>query len=653
MSEHKHEHEHDHEHDHCACDAHSHTANIEIGCCDGCGHSHKKEHKSMPQWTENFLIILSGITLALGFLPVFSDPVSTCIFIVSAALSGYALIPASLSSVRRLKMDENMLVLIAIVVAFVIGEGAEAAAVSLFFRLGERIEDYAVARSKKAIESLYEIRTDHAVRLNADGSTTEIPAEAVEIGDMLLVAPYEKLPVDGIAVSDSGTADASAITGESMPVEITAGMRLLSGTVNGAEVLKMKADAKFHDSAASRIIEVVENAAEKKGKTDKFITKFAAVYTPAVVCIAVLIALIPSLIYGNPGEYIHRALIFLVASCPCALVLSVPLGFFAGIGGLSKKGVIVKGGRYVEALAKTDSVLFDKTGTLTSGDFELEQIVCADGFTENEVLRLAAYADQYSTHPLAGAIRAAFGEAEIEESRISGFKEIPGNGTEIQLDGKTIRCGSKKYMGANGIDTAGVEGAQAYVAVDGRFAGALTLTGKLRQNAKSAVDALRALGMQNIVMLTGDNEQAAQKTAEKCGITDYKAGLLPEQKTELLNGMKRKGLHPAFVGDGINDTPTLVSADVGIAMGGGTAAAIEVGDVVLMNNNPMNIVSAIRMSRRAMGVIKVNIWFALLVKAAVLILGALGLAPIWAAVFADVGVCIITVLNAARLLKTR
>lgn len=632
----------------CECE-HKHGAEIEIGCCDGCSHehSHDKEEKKNG-YIEIISIVISVITLALGFMPFFSKNISFVFFLASALFSGYELVPSSLSSIKRLRMDENLLVLIAIVAAFAIGEGAEAAAVSLFFKIGESVEDYAVERSKKAIEKLYEITSNTATLIDSDGSTRVVDSEEIKVGDIILIAPFDKVAVDCVALDDGGTIDASAITGESIPIEITKGLNILSGSVNGSTVIKAKAVAEFKDSAASKIIETVENSQKSKGKTDKFITKFAEIYTPTVVCLAVVLAVVPSLIYGDWVSYIHRALVFLVASCPCALVLSVPLGFFAAIGAQSKRGIIVKGGKYIEKLAKIDTVLFDKTGTLTDDEFEINRIDTSGSFSEKDVLKFAAYAEKYSTHPLAAAVKKAF--PEVDETKIENFSELSGNGTEITLNGERIICGSKKFMTANSIRFDGIDGAQIYVAVDGKPVGAITLSGKLRETSAKTVKGLYNNGIKRIVMLTGDNETAAALTAEKCGIKEFRAGLLPEQKTELMEEIKREGYSPAFVGDGINDTPTLVSADVGIAMGSGTAAAIEVGDVVLMNSNPENIVKSIKMARHGMVVIKENIWFAIAVKVAVLILGAFGMAPMWAAVFADVGVCIIAVLNAARLL---
>ena len=538
--------------------------------------------------------------------------------------------------------------LVAIVSAFAIGEGAEGAAVSLFFRIGESVEDYAVERSKKSIEKLYEITADNASIIDANGNIVQIDSDDIKIGDTVLVAPFEKIPVDCEALFDGGSVDTSAITGESVPVEVTAGMKLLSGSINGSTALKLKAVEVYENSAAARIIKTVEQSSANKGHADKFITRFARIYTPVVVSAAVLLAVIPSLVTHDWTTYIHRALIFLVASCPCALVLSVPLGFFAAIGGQSKNGVIVKGGRFIEALANVNAVLFDKTGTLTDSDFEIEEIIPAGNYGENDVLRYAAHAESYSTHPLGFAVKKTYGD--VDESKISDFEEIGSNGVKLKYNGESVICGSAKFMAVNGVDVGNIDGAQIYVAADGKLVGAIRLAGRLREYSKSAVEGLYNSGIDKVVMLTGDNEKAAEAVAAKCGLKEYKAGLLPEQKTEYLELLKSEGYVTAFVGDGINDTPSLAEADVGIAMGSGTAAALESGDVVLMNSNVGNIVKAVRSARRSMRVIKSNIIIAIAVKIAVIVLGALGLAPMWAAVFADVGVCIICVINSTRLL---
>jgi len=644
MSEHNHEHGHEHCHDSCACGCEhcEKAAKLELG------EEHEHEESGHKKAVGIVFTVASLILLIMGFLPFFGENIKLAFFILSTLLSGYELIPEALEELKNRELGENLLMLVAIVFAFAIGEGAEGAAVSLFFRIGESVEDYAVERSKKSIEKLYEITADNASIIDADGNIVQIDSDDIKIGDTVLVAPFEKIPVDCEALFDGGSVDTSAITGESVPVEVTAGMKLLSGSINGSTALKLKAVEVYENSAAARIIKTVEQSSANKGNADKFITRFARIYTPVVVSAAVLLAVIPSLVTHDWTTYIHRALIFLVASCPCALVLSVPLGFFAAIGGQSKNGVIVKGGRFIEALANVNAVLFDKTGTLTDSDFEIEEIIPAENYNENDVLRYAAHAESYSTHPLGFAVKKTYGD--VDESKISDFEEIGSNGVKLKYNGESVICGSAKFMAANGVDVNNIEGAQIYVAADGKLVGAICLAGRLRDQSKSAVEGLYNSGIDKVVMLTGDNEKAAEAVAAKCGLKEYKAGLLPEQKTEYLELLKSEGYVTAFVGDGINDTPSLAEADVGIAMGSGTAAALESGDVVLMNSNVGNIVKAVRSARRSMRVIKSNIIIAIAVKIAVIVLGALGLAPMWAAVFADVGVCIICVINSTRLL---
>ena len=648
MSEHNHNHEHEHEHEHChdscacGCEHCEKAAKLELG------EEHEHEESGPKKAIGIVFTVASLILLVMGFLPFFGENIKLAFFILSTLLSGYELIPEALEELKNRELGENLLMLVAIVSAFAIGEGAEGAAVSLFFRIGESVEDYAVERSKKSIEKLYEITADNASIIDANGNILQIDSDDIKIGDTVFVAPFEKIPVDCEALFDGGSVDTSAITGESVPVEVTAGMKLLSGSINGSTALKLKAVEVYENSAAARIIKTVEQSSANKGNADKFITRFARIYTPVVVSAAVLLAVIPSLVTHDWTTYIHRALIFLVASCPCALVLSVPLGFFAAIGGQSKNGVIVKGGRFIEALANVNAVLFDKTGTLTDSDFEIEEILPAENYSENDVLRYAAHAESYSTHPLGFAVKKAYGD--VDESKISDFEEIGSNGVKLKYSGESVVCGSAKFMAANGVDVGNIDGAQIYVAADGKFIGAIRLAGRLREQSKSAVEGLYNSGIEKVVMLTGDNEKAAEAIAAKCGLKEYKAGLLPEQKTEYLELLKSEGYVTAFVGDGINDTPSLAEADVGIAMGSGTAAALESGDVVLMNSNVGNIVKAVRSSRCSMRVIKSNIIIAIAVKIAVIVLGALGLAPMWAAVFADVGVCIICVINSTRLL---
>ena len=574
------EHDCEHEHKH---GEHGHGVELEVGCCcEGCSHKADEDENKTKKIFEIITVVLSFLFLAAGLLPFFNGYVKFAFFIVSAILSGYGLVPEALEGIKDRRLDENLLVLIAVIAAFAIGEGVEAAAVSLFFKIGESVEDYAVEKSKKAIENLYEITGETACIINESGKTETVDVRDVKIGDILMVSPYEKVPVDCVAAEDGGSVDASAITGESVPVSITNGVSVLSGSVNGSSALKLKATAEFENSTASRIIKTVEESQQAKGNADKFITKFAAIYTPVVVGLAVLLGVIPSIVTGEWANYIHRALVFLVASCPCALVLSIPLGFFAAIGAQSKKGIIVKGGKFIEKLAKVNAVLFDKTGTLTDNEFEIDKIYAYNGFSEENLLTIAAYGEKYSSHPLAEAVVNAAGD--IDESKISDFKEIPGNGTSITLAGKKILCGSKKFMSDNSVNVDGAVSAQIFVAVDGKLSGAISLSGKLRESSKSTVENFNRLGIEKIVMLTGDNESSAKTIAEKCGISEYRSALLPTQKTEALKEYKAEGYVTDFAGDGINDAPTLACADVGIAMGSGTQAAIEVGDVVLMSN---------------------------------------------------------------------
>ena len=641
--EHKHcrgEHCHDehcHEHDGCGCESCRKVQNLM-----------SEEEEKEGGAAKIILIIASLILLVLGFLPLFGENIRLAFFVLSAILSGYELIPEAIEELKEKKLDENLLVLIAIVAAFCIGEGAEAAFVSLFFRIGESLEDYSVDKSKKAIRRLYDITSEKAVVLDSDGASHEIDAKQVKCGDLLLVSPFEKVPVDCVATEDGGSVDASAITGESVPVELKKGTSVLSSSVNGSTAIKLRAVSEFENSAASRIIKTVEESNKNKGKTDKFITRFARVYTPTVVILAVLLAVIPSLVTGNWAEYIHRALVFLVASCPCALVLSIPLGFFAGIGAQSKCGIIVKGGKYVEEIAKADTFLFDKTGTLTDSSFDIDGITALDGYTEEDVLKYAAYAEKYSTHPLSQAIKKA--SPDIDESRISGFKESGGNGTSVLYDKKEIICGKREFLKENGIEFPEGLSGQIFVGFDRKAAGVIRLSGHVRESTVPAIKELRRLGAKKLIMLTGDNEEAAREIADKCSLDGFEASMLPEEKTEYLKRLKKQSGKIAFVGDGINDTPTLSQADVGVAMGSGTAAAIETGDIVLMNSDLSSLVKSVKISRHTMRVVRWNIGFAIAVKLAVLILGALGFAPMWAAIFADVGVCIIDVLNSTRLL---
>ena len=649
MSKHCHD---EHCHDEHCHDEHCHNEHGGC-CCESCQKAgsleinEEEEHENKA--LEIVVTAVSLLLLILGFLPFFGENIQLVFFIASAVFSGYELIPSAIAELKEKHLVENLLVLIAVVAAFCIGEGAEAAFVSLFFRIGESIEDYSVERSKKAIKKLYDITTDKAVIIKENLQTEEVDVRSVRAGDLLLVSPFEKVPVDCVAVEDGGSVDASAITGEAIPIEIKKGTSVLSSSVNGPTAIKLKAAAEFENSAAARIIKTVEQSNINKGKADKFISRFARIYTPVVVCFAVLLAVIPSLITHQWAQYIHRSLVFLVAACPCALVLSIPLGFFAGIGAQSKHGIVVKGGKFVEKLAAADAVLFDKTGTLTDSGFEIDRVYRAEGKTEEDVLKYTALCEKYSTHPLAQTIAQAY-TVQGEEAKLSDFKEYASNGTSVVYEEKTILCGKKRFLEKNGVSVPEEISAQLFTAFDGKYIGAVSLSGHVRESSAPTVKSLRRMGVKKLIMLTGDSRREAEATAKQCDVDGFEAELLPEQKTEYLKRLKRDGSTVAFVGDGINDTPTLSEADVGIAMGSGTAAAIEVGDVVLMNSNLESLVKAVKISRHTVRVVRWNIAFAIAVKIAVLVLGAAGFAPMWAAIFADVGVCIICVLNSARLL---
>lgn len=642
--------------EHCelhTCEGHSHThAEIELDC--GCGHEHHHEESGQKNIWPIASLVIAAVLMAAGFilrlfgsLPEF---VADTAFVIAAVLAGYPVLIDGVKALLKLRLDEHLLVSIAVIAACIIGEFPEAAAVTIFFQVGEMFEEFAVNRSKKSIAALTEIRPDTA-NVMENGALVKKRAEKIAIGTVITVLPFERVPLDGAVRSGQSSLDASAITGESIPIDASAGTQALSGMINGSGTLEIEVTSSYGDSAASRIIDMVENASSRKASAERTVSKFARIYTPAVVVAAILLAVIPSLITGNWSEWIHRSLIFLVASCPCALVLSVPLSFFAGIGASSKRGILVKGGEFIEKLSKADTVIFDKTGTLTTGDLSVNKVTPAPGHTEEEVLQYAAGCEYYSNHPIAKAIVSAYGNTD--EASVTNFQETPGHGTTAYVMDKKVLCGGKAMMEQSGTDVSTLPEAQVYVCVEGGLIGAVQVSSTVRDDAAQAVRQLKLLGVKHVVMLTGDNEKAAAQTAQACGITEYRAGLLPGDKVTALEELKQGSAGTVFVGDGINDAPVLATADVGVAMGLGTDAAIEAGDIVLTNNRPSRLAEAIRLFRRTMGIVKFNIAFALIVKAAVLLLGALGLASMWAAVFADVGVSVLAVLNASRILRVK
>lgn len=616
---HEHEHEHTHEHDGCAC--------------GGC--HHEKESK-----TDKWLLAAAALFIGFSFIPT-SKAVSVIILIVALVLAVYPIFFGFIKNIRLFSLGETELMLIAIVAASILGEFREAALVAILYRLGEILEEKAVANSRKSINAISKIQQDHANLIKEDGKTEKVKADSVAVGSFIKILPYERFPIDGIVTDGSSTADASAITGESLPVELEKGDEVKSGMINGSSALTVRTTCAFGESTASRIVRMVEEAAEKKCKTQKMITRLAKVYTPVVVVGAVLIALIGSIATKNPSEWVYRALVFLVASCPCALVISVPLGFYTGLGAAARKGILVKGTAFVEAVAKAKAVVFDKTGTLTTENFEIDQINPLGTFTEKELLTLAGATEHFSSHPVARSIKVL--APEIDERFLSDFKEKAGNGSAVTFAGKRILCGSKRFLASEGVDVSALHENEICVSLDGIAVGSIHLRSKVRDGAAEMVDSLKTHGILHAVMLTGDNEVSAKTVADECEIDEYHCNLLPEDKLKHLERIKKEYGRVIFVGDGINDAPVLAAADAGVAMGGGTQAASEAGDIIVANDDLHRFALAHRLFRRTHKTVWFNILFSVGVKALVLLLGAFGIAPMWLAVFADVGVCLICV----------
>jgi len=552
--------------------------------------------------------------------------------------------------------DENFLMGIATLGAIAIGKYAEAVTVMLFYQIGEFFQEMAVAKSKRRISDLMDIRPDYA-NLKKDGEIVKVDPETVRIGDIFIVKPGEKIPLDGVVVEGEAMLDTSALTGESVPRKACAGDAVLSGCINQNGALTIRATQTFGESTVSKILDLVENAASKKAPTETFITKFARFYTPAVVGAAALLAVIPPLFFGGAWfDWISRALIFLVISCPCALVVSIPLGFFGGIGGASKKGILVKGGNYLEALANLDIAVFDKTGTLTRGVFKVTSVQRANGFSESDLLEAAACAEAFSNHPIALSILKEYGK-DIDKNGLSAYEEIAGHGVSVRARGRAILAGNEKLMDKMGIAVSPSQGigTKAHVAIDGAYAGCIVIADEVKSDSYGLVDSLKKLGVRKTVMLTGDTPEIAQIVAKELKLDEMSAGLLPQQKVEKVEALSREKAPKktlAFVGDGINDAPVLAMADVGVAMGGlGSDAAIEAADVVLMTDEPAKLVEAVKIARFTKRVVWQNIALSLGIKFLFLFLATLGVSSLWEAVFADVGVSLIAVLNSMRVIR--
>ena len=611
-------------------------------------------------------VIIAGVCMiVLALLPLKQYPVVRfLLFLIPYLTVGYDILRKAFKGIRnRQVFDENFLMAVATIGAMALGEYTEGVAVMWFYQIGELFHSYAVGKSRKNISELMDIRPDYANLENEDGETERVDPDDVEVGSIIVVEPGEKIPIDGVVTFGSTTLNTAALTGESLPRDAGVGDEVISGCVNMSGMIKVRTTREFEESTASKILDLVENASSRKSKSEQFITKFARIYTPAVCCSALALALVPPvvrLIMGMTpdfGDWIYRALTFLVISCPCAIVVSIPLSFFGGIGGASANGILIKGSNFMETLSEVAVAAFDKTGTITKGNFAVTGIHHTT--MENEkLLELAALAESHSSHPISRSIAAAYGK-EIDKSRVTDVREISGAGVIAEVDGHRVGAGNLKLMRELGVaaEECHSEGTIVHLAVDGVYAGHIVIADEIKEGSEAAIRALKAAGVRRAVMLTGDKESVARAVASKVGIDEYRAELLPADKVkavEELIGESGPKARVAFVGDGINDAPVLSRADIGIAMGAlGSDAAIEAADVVLMDDDPGKIAKAIRIAKKCLRIVKENIVFAIGVKLICLVLGALGVANMWLAIFADVGVMVICVLNAIRCLAVR
>ena len=611
----------------------------------------KKQKKTLVR------IILSAVLLVAAALIPVDGIVKLVLFLIPYAVIGWDVLWKAIRNIAHGQVfDENFLMAIATVGAFALGEYPEGVAVMLFYQVGELFQSYAVGRSRQSIAALMDIRPDYA-NIEQDGKLVQVDPEDVAVGDTIVIKAGEKIPLDGVVLEGSSAVDTAALTGESLPRDVNPGDDVVSGCINQSGLLKVRVTKVFGESTVAKILDLVENSSSKKARTENFITRFARYYTPVVVIGAVLLAVLPPLLFGGDwSDWLQRALIFLVISCPCALVISVPLSFFGGIGGASKQGILVKGSNYLEALAKTETVVFDKTGTLTKGTFQVTA-VHPDRISEGELLELAALAESYSEHPISRSLREAY-QKPVDASRVTDVEEISGHGVRAKVDGHDVYAGNGKWMDRIGASWRNCHrtGTVVHVAVDGEYAGHIVISDAVKPDAAAAIEALKREGVKKTVMLTGDVKAVGEAVAREIGIDEVHAELLPGDKVDqverLLKNTSGKG-KLAFVGDGINDAPVLSRADIGIAMGGlGSDAAIEAADIVLMDDKPSKLAVAVRISRKTLRIVRQNIVFALGIKLLFLALGAFGMANMWEAVFADVGVSVLAILNASRALRT-
>ncbi len=613
------------------------------------------------------IIISAVLVVAFSLISVENQYIRLVLFLIPYLIIGYDILKkAVLGIVNGQVFDENFLMALATVGAIILGEYIEGTAVMLFYQIGELFQSYAVGKSRRNISALMDIRPDYA-NIEQDGQLEQVDPDDVEVGTVIVVQPGEKIPIDGVIVGGNSTLNTSALTGESLPREVHEGDEVISGCVNLTGLIRIETTKEFGESTVSKILDLVENSSMKKSRSENFITRFAKYYTPAVCIGALALALLPpvgNLMMGNPAnwsQWVIRALTTLVISCPCALVISIPLSFFGGIGGASSKGVLVKGSNYLEALSETKYVVCDKTGTLTKGVFEVTHIEAADGVTEDALLEMAAYAESYSNHPISKSLKDAYGKRTVEQidaARVSDVEEISGHGVSAVVDGRKVSAGNVKFMKMLDISYIVPQktGTEVHVAIDGKYAGYILISDIVKPNAKAAIAGLKAAGVKQVIMLTGDTKNVAEAVAAELGVDVVKSELLPADKVaevERLLAEKGEKERLAFVGDGINDAPVLSRADLGIAMGAlGSDAAIEAADIVLMDDDPAKISTAMNISRKTLGIVHQNIMFALVIKFACLGLGAIGFVNMWWAIFADVGVMIIAVLNATRTLKS-
>ena len=606
-----------------------------------------------------YLIIISAMLFLFSIIVKFENVwINNSIYIICYLLVGAKIVKKAIKNIAKGEvLDENFLMAVATIGAFGIGEFPEAVAVMLFYQIGELFQDYAIEKSKKSIANLMDIRPDYA-NVNRNSKIEKVNPSEVKIGEKIIIKPGEKIPLDGIVKDGSSMLDTSALTGESVPRKASIGDNVLSGCINKNGLLMVEVTKEFGESTVSKILDLVQNANNRKSKSEKFITKFAKYYTPIVVAIALILAFIPPLIFKTTfTEWIYRALAFLVVSCPCALVISIPLGFFGGIGGASKRGVLIKGSNYLEMLSNVDTVVFDKTGTLTEGVFEVQKVKSID-ITEQELIKMVAYAENFSNHPVAESIKKAYGR-EINKELISKTKEISGHGVIAMVEGKEVLVGNDKLMIQRKIFYEKCEeiGTILYVAINNEFAGYILIADKIKEDSKLAIEELKQLNIKKTVMLTGDKKEVGEAVAKQVDLDEVYTELLPDGKVEKVEELikdKKEKKNIAFVGDGINDAPVLALSDIGIAMGGlGSDAAIEAADIVIMTDETSKISQAIKISHKTMKIVKENIVFAITVKIIVLILSAVGIATMWEAVFADVGVSILAIINSLRMLSTR